>query len=242
MGGWIDAETRGKAEDMTTTQATGRQLKVPLKIPQPGSDYVQIAADGTVTLAGEAIAWEDLRIEPSVRQAAGAGVPSFEKYFDDLAGTSKGVFLYSFTDESVAGNEKEIFFTMQSPHARAGGTAISMHVHFVPAATVNSSDIIWGLEYTWKDIGETYGDTTIIYSSTTLLPDDANITAGKHYISEFADISPGATADGLSSILIGRLFRNSSDAGDTYTNKVGLLYIDAHYQVDAFGSDDEYLK
>lgn len=205
------------------------------------SNYTKIGAEGTATLVGEAKAWEDLRIEPSVRQAAGAGVPAFEKYFDDLAGTSKGVYLYSFTDESVAGNEKEVFFTMQTPHQWAG-TAISMHVHFVPAATVNASDIIWGLEYTWKDIGETYGDTTIVQSSTTLVPDDANITAGKHYLAEFADISPGSTADGLSSILIGRLFRNSSDGGDTYTNKVGLLYIDAHYEVDSFGSNEEYIK
>jgi len=227
---------------MTTTQITGRQIKTAVKIgDESGGDYTQIGTDGTLTLAGDARAWDDLRLEPTVRQAAGAGVPSFEKYFDDAAGTSKGVYLYSFTDEAVAGNEKEVFFTLQTPHAWAG-TAISMHVHFVPAATVNSSDIIWGLEYCWKDIGETFGDTVIIQSSTTLLPDDANIAAGKHYIAEFADISPGATADGMSSILIGRLFRNSSDGGDTYTNKVGLLYIDAHYEIDSFGSNEEYIK
>ena len=46
---------------------------------------------------------------------------------------------------------------------------------------------------------------------------------------EFTDITPGATEDGLSSILIGRLFRNSSNVADTYNvsgNKCGLLYID----------------
>jgi len=206
-------------------------------------NYIQIdTVTGEIALAGEATAFEDLRVEPTVRAAAGAGVPSFEKYFDDLAGTSKGVYLYSFTDEAVAGNEKEVFFTMQMPHGWKVGSDISFHVHFVPSATVNSSDIIWGLEYTWKGIGEVFGDTTIVYSSTTLMPDDANITTGKHYIAEFTDLSPGATASSLSSILIGRLFRNSSAGGDTYTNKVGLLYIDAHYQVDSFGSFDEYAK
>ena len=227
---------------MTTTQITGRQAKTPFKLGDiSGGDYAQVDTDGTVTLAGDATAWTDLRIEPSVRQAAGVGVPTFEKYFDDAPGTSRGVFLYSFTDESVAGNEKEVFFTMQMPHEWNGGD-ISMHVHFVPAATVNSSDIIWGLEYAWKSIGEVFGDTLIIQSSTTLRPDDANITAGKHYVAEFADISPGATADDISSILMGRLFRNSSDAGDTYTDKAGLLYIDAHFEVDSFGSAEEYIK
>lgn len=206
-------------------------------------NFIQIDTDtGEIALAGEATAWDDLRVEPTVRAAAGAGVPSFEKYFDDIAGTSKGVYLYSFTDEAVAGNEKEIFFTMQMPHSWKVGTDIIFHVHFVPSATVNSSDIIWGLEYTWKAIGEVFGDTVIVYSSTTLMPDDANITVGKHYIAEFSDLTPGSTASGLSSILIGRLFRNSSAAGDTYTNKVGLLYMDAHFQVDSFGSFDEYVK
>lgn len=205
------------------------------------ADNVTFDNTGHQVFSGNAEVWEDLRIEPTVRQAAGAGVPSFEKYFDDTAGTSRGVYLLSFTDESVAGNEKEVFFTMQMPHAWNGGNIV-MHVHFVPAATVNESDIVFGLEYAWKDIGQVFGDTTIVYSSTDLVPDDANITAGKHYIAEFADLTPGSNADGLSSILIGRLFRNSSSGSDTYTDKVGLLYIDAHIQLNTQGSDDEYTK
>lgn len=185
-------------------------------------------------------AWTDLRIEPTVR-GTGSNNPTFDKYFDDSGGSSRGVYLYSFTDESNASNEKEVFFTMQMPH-EWDGSPISMHVHFVPAATVNSSDIIWGMEYCWKSIGETYGDTTIVYSSTTLVPDDANITAGRHYVAEFADFTPGTSADDISSILIGRLFRNSSAETDTYTNKVGLLYIDAHFVSNALGSREEYVK
>lgn len=197
---------------------------------------------GHQTMAGTAKPWEDLRIEPNVRTGTPAGgIPTFEKYFDDSAGTSKGVYLYSFTDEVSAANEKEVFFTAQMPHAWDGGD-ISTHVHFVPAATVNATDIVWGLEYAFKDIGEVFGDTTIITSSTTLFPDDANITAGKHYIAEFTDITPGATQNGLSAIMIGRLFRNSSSGTDTYTNKVGLLYIDIHYQMNSLGSTDEYSK
>jgi len=130
---------------------------------------------------------------------------------------------------------------MQMPHAWNSGP-ISMHIHWVPAATENATEVIWGMEYCWKDIGSVFGDTAIVYSSGTLIPDDANITAGKHYISEFADLTPGSTADGLSSILIGRIFRFSGDASDSYTDKVGLLYIDAHYQINSLGSTDEYSK
>jgi len=50
------------------------------------------------------------------------------------------------------------------------------------------------------------------------------------------------TGDELSTVLICRLFRNSSHANDTYGGTAGLLYIDAHYQVDSFGSDEELVK
>ena len=203
------------------------------------TNYVKFDSTGHQTFAGTAQPWDDLRVEPNVKQAAGAGVPAFEKYFDDVAGTSKGVYLYSFTDEAVAGNEKEIFFTAQMPHSWNGGE-IKIHVHFVPNATVATSDIVWGLEYAMKEPSATFGDTTIVYSSTTLVPDDADITAGKHYIATFSGITPDSTQDGLSTILICRLFRNSSNASDTYTNKVGLLYVDIHYQIARIGSTDEY--
>ena len=223
----------------TTTPDTKLQVVGDLKVGDDNTNYTNFDTTGHQTMVGTAQPWEDLRIEPSARTTS-ANAPTFEKWYDNAAGTSRGVYLYSF-DNALEANEKEVFFTMQMPHAWNGG-AISVHVHWVPAATENTTDVIWGLEYTWKDIGEVYGDTTLVTSSTTLVPDDANITANKHYISEFADISPGTTADGLSSILIGRLYRNSSNASDTYTDKVGLLYIDAHYQISSIGSNDEYTK
>jgi hypothetical protein len=87
-----------------------------------------------------------------------------------------------------------------------------------------------------------FGDTTVIYATGNHLS-ETNITANKHYITAFTAISPGSTADDLSSVLIGRLFRDSANAADTYNAtgaKVGLLYIDAHYQMARIGSNDEY--
>lgn len=206
---------------------------------------VKIEQGGNLTLIGTATQWEDLRIEP-VARTTGSNAPTFEKWYDDAGGTSRGVYLYSF-DDATAGSEKEVFFSMQMPHAWAA-TAISMHVHWVGAVDDTTADPRWGLEYTWKDIGEVYGDTTIVYSDGTHMTTagaDANVTAHKHYLTEFADITPGTAADGLSSIFIGRLFRDSANAADTYNAtgaKCGLLYIDAHYEVNSFGSNLEYTK
>jgi hypothetical protein len=217
----------------------------PKRFGDKTTNYTQFDATGHQTMAGTAKPWEDLRIEP-VARTTGANAPSFEKYYDDAAGTSRGVYLYSF-DDANAGSEKEVHFTMQMPHAWDSGS-IKMHVHFVGAVSDTTSAPRWGLEYAWKEPGATFGDTTIVYSdgvNYTLTGTDANITAGTHYISAFAALTPGTTADGLSSILIGRLFRDSANAADTYNAagaKCGLLYIDAHYQISGVGSTDEFTK
>jgi hypothetical protein len=208
-----------------------------------GTNYTTFDDTGHQTMVGTAKPWEDLRIEPSAR-TTGANAPTFEKWYDDAAGTSRGVYLYSF-DDAPAGSEKEVFFTMQMPHEWDGGD-IKMHVHWVGAVADTTADPRWGLEYTWKDIGQVFGDTTIVYSGGTHTDgtsNDPNVTANKHYITGFTAITPGTNADGLSSILIGRLFRDSDNAADTYNAtgaKCGLLYIDAHYQKSRLGSTDEY--
>lgn len=200
--------------------------------------------------------WDDLRIEP-VARTTGSNAPSFHQYADDGGlldtGSSRGVYLYSF-DDAGAGSEKEIFFTMQMPHAWKVGSKISLHVHWIGGASDTTAAPRWGLEYTFKAIGQTFGATNTIYSTGVNVDAsgnyDPNITAGKHYISEFAAIDPGATASGISAVLIARLFRNSANAADTYNvagtppagATCGLLYIDAHYETDSPGSSSEYVK
>lgn len=204
-------------------------------------DYTQFDATGHQTMSGAAKPWDDVRVEP-VERLTGANTPTFEKWLDDQAGTSRGVYLYSFDDAAVA-LEKELHFTMQMPHSWDGGP-IHFHVHWVASHADTAARPYWGLEYAWQEIGAVFGDTTTVYSSVQV-PDEADIVQFKHYKSEFAPLTPGSTSDGLSTILVGRLFRNSSSANDTYDvagNKCGLLYIDGHFQLNSLGSTDEYSK
>jgi hypothetical protein len=204
-----------------------------------GSNYTQFDSTGHVTFAGTAKPWQDMLIEPIAR-TTGVNAPTFEKWYDDAGGTSRGVYLYSF-DDAVTASEKEVFFNMQMSHSWDGGD-IQFHVHWVGAVNDTTATPRWGLEYIWREPGGTYSDTTIVYATGNHLS-EADITAGKHYITSFTALSPGSTADDLSSVLIGRLFRNSGDAADTYNAvgaKCGLLYIDAHYQLARIGSNNEY--
>lgn len=191
--------------------------------------------------------WDDLRIEPTAR-TTGDNAPVFEKWLDDAAGTSRGVYLYSF-DDAATNSQKEIFFNMQMPHTW-DGSSIHMHVHWIGNVADTTAAPNWGLEYAWKDFGQVFGDTTIIYTdgknyNTIGGGYSADVVAYTHYKSKFAAISPGTTAGYISSIMGCRLFRFSGDATDTYNadgNKCGLLYIDAHFRINSIGSNQEYIK
>ncbi len=183
--------------------------------------------------------WDDLRIAATATKLGGSKDPDFTLFKKNLAGTSQGVFLYWFD----AATEQEIYFAAQMPHGW-NRTAISPHVHWTPAATADGTPanqaVVWGLEYSWAEIGAVFPVTTII-TTATHFPNDANVVAGKHYLSEFPDIEASASVDGLSSMLICRLFRDATAAEDTYEHDAGLLEIDFHYQMDQPGSKQEYV-
>ena len=46
----------------------------------------------------------------------------------------------------------------------------------------------------------------------------------------------------ISSMVVCRVFRNTSNANDTYSGDVGLLEIDFHYMQCGNGSNQQYIK
>jgi hypothetical protein len=208
------------------------------RIGDGDTNYTQWDKTGHQTMVGTAQPWDDLRVEP-VARTTGVNAPTFEKWYDDSGGTSRGVYLYSF-DNAIESSQKEIFFTMQLPHSW-NQDDVDIHVHWVAESTASDSKVRWGLEYAWAEIGAVFGDTVIVYADTDT-ESATGTTANEHKVTPFAAISPTTDQDGISSVLIGRLFRNSAADEDTYTGKAGLLYIDAHYQLNSIGSNDEYTK
>ena len=75
-----------------------------------------------------------------------------------------------------------------------------------------------------------------------IVPVDANIAAGKHYLGIFDAITPSSTQDGISSMICCRLFRDATNEADTYEGDAGLLEFDLHYIIDTLGSREEYTK
>lgn len=174
--------------------------------------------------------WEDARVSLTSTKAGGSKDPGFQKLKDNGAG-SQGVFAYHF-DKTV---EEELYFEIQLPHSfyeRHG--VLKPHLHWCPVDT-GTGVVRWGLEFTGANVGDVYGNTTIVYAE-----DAGDGTAYKHQIAAFADLD--ATSFGISRVIVCRLFRDATHANDTYNADAAALSFDYHIQMDAPGSELEYIK
>jgi hypothetical protein len=149
---------------------------------------------------------------------------------------SLGVILPFFS----ASTRNELYFTAQMPHAWAEGTDIEPHVHWIPPTDgAVGEKVVWGLEYTWSNVLDVFGTSTII-TGDTIIGTDTFLNENKHYVTDLGTIS--GTGKTLSSMLVCRVFRDAENVEDTYGDFAGLLEIDIHYQVDSLGSQEEFTK
>jgi len=172
--------------------------------------------------------WEDFRVPVNLVQVPSEKAPSWGVYSSTLA-------LY-FANQAVVGNEEEVYFIVQLPHGYAEGTDISPHVHYAFESDEVGTQIRWGLSYSWVNVDGEFPASNTIYALTS----EANNDSGTHRVASF-DMIDG-TGKEISSLLLCRLFRNSSDALDTYVNDGVFLDFDIHYQVSGLGSDEEFMK
>jgi len=181
------------------------------------------------------VVYDDLRVPVTSTKAGVSKDPGFTVYKKDTGGTSQGVFIYWFD----ASAEEELYFTVQFPHTWDGGD-ITPHVHWIPKTTAdpNTETVEWGLEYTWADIDTVFGVTSLVYAKSV-----TGLVADTHYMTSFSAITPSASQDGISSMMICRVFRNATDGtDDTYDDDAGLLEIDFHYGKDTLGSRTVLIK
>lgn len=182
--------------------------------------------------------WDDLKVPITSTKLGGSKDPGFEKAFS--SGASQGVFTYFFD----ASSEEELYFPVQLPHCWKEGTDISPHVHWFPKVSgASGQKVSWGLEYTWANLSDVFGNTTIIYGNQHVPTGDTILQPGKHYLTPIGDNINGSGKT-LSSMLLCRVFRDAGGTGatDDYTGDAGLLEIDFHHEIDSPGSRELYTK
>lgn len=188
------------------------------------TNYTQIAADGTITLAGAATVWDDLRFPAQAINPAGAAAAP-------AVSSSTGMLEFSGSaDNTIAGQA-------QLPHSWKYGSEIHPHMHLLfPTANTDSSR--WKLEYTIVALdgasSNAYGTYTDGGTITVANPNSAS--AGR--LHEWSPIS--MTGQLGSCTLLWRITRlAASDAADTDTSAVVLTEFDIHFEMDKLGSPAE---
>lgn len=206
-----------------------------------GTNQVKIDSAGHFSLEGAASNYNDIVVPPFSTYLSGANGPLFTALKNNGSG-SIGVQTFTFQDMG-ASSEQQVYFSIQMPHSWKEGTTIYPHIHWSPQSNTGGS-VVWGFEYSWVDYNST---TPVAFPNSTIITATSSAVTSsdvdKHLITAFNSILPSATQGKISSIMMCRLFRNSSNPQDTYNGgNAALLSFDVHYEIDALGSNSQYGK
>lgn len=196
------------------------------------TDYSEWDENGFMSLTGDAVAWDDLLFPVSSIRLTSVGINPPLESATILPGVT-----YAFEDKGLAGQEQSIVFVVQLPHSYKEGSDIYFHIHYAYPIAQNNTRSLWKLEYDWQNDGGTFNTGT---STVSCYTDYTDGTTLKNKLSSFGVIS-GAGKD-ISSILVCRLYRNSSDVSDNYTAQINLLEVDVHIENDTLGSRTQFNK
>ncbi len=185
------------------------------------SDYAQFEADGTLSFHGAATTWQDIVIPGLTLNGQGAKAP--DPITVGPSGNLKGPgFDGVNTTEELHGSAEML-------HDYAEGTDVSFHLHWAPAGTVTTGDVVkWQLEYSWTNSGATIAAPTV--TSVTV----ACASQWTHQYATFPTLSGAGKTIG--SQLSFRVFRDPTDGVDTYGLDALLMDIGIHYQQNTLGS------
>lgn len=168
--------------------------------------------------------WDDARIPIGALVLSGGNQPTV------------GVFIGAVSTYLFApGVLNEAFLTVQLSHRYSEGTDVIPHVHWAPVDG-NAGNVRWGLEYQWKNVGAQF-----VAPTTTITVEDAtNLVAGEQQVAGLGSVAGAGQL--ISSMFCARLFRDGGNVLDTYLSNVALFEFDIHFQIDARGSRQEFIK
>lgn len=193
-----------------------------------GSDYTQVETDGTLVAHGAAVCHDD--VYPSALSVGtGGNAPSFTAYSGNMMASE-------FVGLGAAA--KEVFAQFQIYHSYDEGTTVIPHIHLYIPDNVTGGNIKFSMEYHWENVDTT--GAIVTSTATGTITRAANAGISSNHILSFGNVA--GTGKTISSILSARIYRDPSDAGDTFGASVWLRSGDVHISKNTMGSRTELVK
>ena len=169
--------------------------------------------------------WDDI-ILPAEALGTGASAP------DLIFINGSNMRAYGFNGTNTL---EQLYGGFELAHTYKEGTDLRPHIHWFPTTT-GTGNVKWQLEYIIKNNDEIFTGT----STTIVAIDSADGNAYQNFAVEFdvidgTDLTIGAQCKF-------RLFRDPTDAEDTYGADAGLSTLGVHYEIDSDGSRQVFIK
>lgn len=160
----------------------------------------------------------------------------------DFMAISGGIKSWSFP----SGETKSVHFSLQFPHGYLPDTRITPFVQWSPSDDT-SGDVRWALEYIWAGVDVDF-DTSAAMTITGTSASSQK--PGRQQSMEFAIGTPPNTVNYIdprvpgtnpkdktvSSVFMGRLYRDGGNANDTYLGDALFFSVGLHYWNAAHGT------
>lgn len=191
------------------------------------SNYLAISESGVLTLHGAATVYDDL-LRDATSTRVGVVAPTDGTGFRGDSNIIHRTFVHTQADE--------VQFEIQLPHRGVEGSVLYPHVHFSPTTTgTGAVRFVW--EFYAANVDAQFPASPATYQMSKTWSE------ARQYYHLIAAGAAGLTVAGwtLSNVLKGRLYRDNT-VGSNYAAAVTFLYFDIHVEINAFGSDEEYVK
>lgn len=207
------SSTYGRYYDVTTIDAVGLTPNL-IEIIDPVTGLNAVIKDLRTSSA-----YNDINIS-LVPQTSGASVPATIAFNGDT-------YLKCIAFNGTTANIDALPCSMEVLHDYKEGTDIEFHVHWYPTnATV--ANVKWQLRYAWFNKG------SAVPAGTTVSIVQA--TSGVAWQEQHAEIVISGTGKTMGSRFVFCLFRDPTDASDTYGANAAVTDMGLHYQRDSLGS------
>ena len=131
-----------------------------------------------------------------------------------------------------------IFSANELLHKWAIGTDIDAHIHWAES-TADTGFVCWGVEVVFAMINDAF-----VVLDTLTVTDEADSVAHKHHYADLGDIDMSSYSEltDVSGNFVLRVYRDASNAADTYPQDAFGITIGFHYEIDSMGSRSEVSK